>query len=147
MRILTAAGVAIAAITGLSAPTSASETPPAATLIITINGIVAAPSDLRVGVYDAAGYEAAPRHGQKVAAVAPQTVVTFENLAPGRFAVKILQDLNGNGEMDTTLFGVPEEPFGLSNDIKPEMSAPGFEETGFELKPGQNTISITMQQM
>jgi uncharacterized protein (DUF2141 family) len=147
MRTMIGILAVTAALAGAAASSLASETPAAATLTITITGIVPAPSDLRIGLYDEANYEGAPKLGQNVPAVAPQTVVTFKDLPPGRLAVKILQDLNGNGEMDSTMFGVPEEPFGLSNDIKPQMSAPGFDETGFELKPGENVISITMQQM
>jgi uncharacterized protein (DUF2141 family) len=147
MRVVIGFCAAVAALAGVSMSSFASETPAGAKLTITINGVVAAPSELRIGLYEEANYDGAPKLGQQVPATAPQTVVVFEDLPPGRLAVKILQDLNGNGEMDSTMFGVPEEPFGLSNDIKPQMSAPGFDETGFELKPGENAISITMQQM
>lgn len=147
MRLAIITTLALAVLAATTAASLASEEPARATLTITINGIVAAPSDLRIGLYDEANYEGAPALGQQVAAISPQTVVTFEDLPPGRMAVKILQDLNGNGKMDSSFFGVPEEPFGLSNDIKPKMSAPGFDETGFELKPGENAISITMQRM
>jgi uncharacterized protein (DUF2141 family) len=138
-----------AAVTLFAFPATAQEAvPAAATLTITIRGVLPQPSELWLGVFDAATYEdgPAPVH-QKIAAAAPETVVTFENLTPGRIAVKVLQDLNGNGEMDSTLIGFPEEPFGLSNDIKPNMSAPGFDETAFDLKPGPNAIVITMQEM
>jgi uncharacterized protein (DUF2141 family) len=118
-----------------------------ASLTVTINGVLAQPSQMLVGVFDEAGYEGKALVNQKVEANAPQTVMTFENLTPGRVAVKILQDLNGNGKMDKTLIGIPEEPFGLSNDAVPEMSAPGFDKTGFDLKPGANAITITLQQM
>lgn len=127
---------------------AADASPASATLTITVRGVLPQPSELRVGVFDAATYEDGPPPSrQQVAAQAPETIVTFEGLAPGRVAVKILQDLNGNGKMDTTLIGIPEEPFGLSNDAKPGLSAPGFDETGFDLKPGPNAITITMQEM
>lgn len=145
MRLFTA----IAAAASLLLPAQAQGAAPAtATLTVTIRGVLPQPSELRIGVFDAASYDEGPAPvRQHLPAQAPETVVTFEGLTPGRVAVKILQDLNGNGEMDTTLIGIPEEPFGLSNDVKPQMSAPGFEETGFELKPGPNAIVITMQEM
>lgn len=124
--------------------TAAQET---ATLTVTLRQVVAKPSTLRVGIYDEAGYKGQPFANQVADAVSPETTVTFQNLKPGRVAVKVLQDMDGDGEMDTTLIGVPDEPFGLSNDIEPLMSEPGFDETGFDLKPGANAIAITMQEM
>ena len=137
------------ALTGAALAAEAGPAPPAtATLTVIVRGVLPQPSELRVGVFDAASYEdGPPPYRQRISAQSPETVVTFEGLAPGRVAVKILQDLNGNGEMDTTLIGIPEEPFGLSNDAKPGMSAPGFDETGFDLKPGPNAITVTMQEM
>ena len=37
------------------------------------------------------------------------------NLAPGEYAFCVYHDVNGNGELDTGLFGIPKEPFGFSN--------------------------------
>lgn len=119
-----------------------------AQLTVTIQGVLPQPSQLRVGVFDAATYDnPPPAIRQVVDAASPETVVVFDHLVPGRIAVKVHQDLDGDGEMDTTLIGVPEEPFGLSNNVKPGMSAPGFDETGFDLKPGPNAITIVMQEM
>ncbi len=140
--------LAAAAVLLVFPATAQEAAPAAASLTVTIRGVLPQPSNLWLGVFDAATYEdgPAPVH-QSVGAAAPETVVTFDNLPPGRIAVKVLQDLNGNGEMDTTLIGIPEEPFGLSNDIKPNMSAPGFDETAFDLAPGPNAIVITLQEM
>ena len=42
--------------------------------------------------------------------------VTFAlKLAPGEYAFCVYHDVNGNGDLDTGLFGIPKEPFGFSN--------------------------------
>ncbi|BCW87477.1 hypothetical protein sos41_06060 [Alphaproteobacteria bacterium SO-S41] len=141
--------VAFAVLAGLTVPALAMPTADGtATLTVTIRGVLPQPSQLLLGVFTAAEYEEkiSPIH-QSAEAMAPETVVTFEALTPGRVAVKVLQDLNGNWKMDKTLIGVPEEPFGLSNDARPSMGLPGFDETGFDLHPGPNTIVITLQEM
>jgi uncharacterized protein (DUF2141 family) len=43
-------------------------------------------------------------------------VVSQEVTLPeGEYVIGIHQDRNGNGEMDYGLFGIPQEPYGLSN--------------------------------
>lgn len=41
---------------------------------------------------------------------------TFENVAPGRYAVIVVHDEDGNGEMTKTFVGLPVEGFGTSNN-------------------------------
>ena len=42
----------------------------------------------------------------------------FENLPHGEYAISAYHDRNGNGKLDTGLFGIPKEPLGTSNDAK-----------------------------
>ena len=61
------------------------------------------------GLYEAAEYPSSrpPRRHDEAAATA-KTVIRFEGVKPGRYAVKVLQDLNGNHVVDKTLIGAPE---------------------------------------
>lgn len=59
---------------------------------------------------------------------------TFRNVPPGRYAVAVQHDLNGNGAVDRTLFGAPKEPWGVSRDIRHSMRAPRFDEAAFDLR-------------
>lgn len=40
---------------------------------------------------------------------------TVHDLAPGRYAVRLYHDADGNGEMNTNLLGIPTEGYGFSN--------------------------------
>lgn len=42
------------------------------------------------------------------------TTLRLRNLPPGRYAVQLFQDSNGNGQLDTSPRGVPLEPVGFS---------------------------------
>ena len=59
---------------------------------------------------------------------APVDSFVFRGLAPGPYAVSVYHDLNGNGKLDTNLFGVPKEPWGTSAKVRPRLRAPRFEE-------------------
>lgn len=42
--------------------------------------------------------------------------IPCEGLAKGTYALVLYQDLNGNGTLDTGVFGIPQEPTAFSND-------------------------------
>ena len=133
------------ALTLVSAPAFAAGT---ATLTVKVLNVTDKGGDLRVGVYDQATFVvrgSKPVSGQVVPAKAGTMSFTFANLKPGEYGVKVLQDLNRNGKMDMNIMGmVPAEPFGLSNDAKPSMSGPPWDDAKITLKPGTTAITITL---
>ncbi|WP_221394418.1 DUF2141 domain-containing protein [Dyadobacter sp. NIV53] len=74
---------------------------------------------------------------------ADDQTATFE-LAPGRYALAMYHDLNGNDLMDRNFVGIPKEPYGFSKNFRPRFSAPSFEDCAFELLPGGKTISVKL---
>ena len=61
----------------------------------------------------------------------------FSNLPSGTYAVAVMHDENGNGHLDTNLFGIPEEGYGVSNNHTHAMSSPKWDESYFMLTPGE----------
>jgi uncharacterized protein (DUF2141 family) len=78
--------------------------------------------------------------------VSPSGEITavFEGLAPGRYAVRVYQDLNNNQKIDFS-GQIPSEPFGFSN-VTMLMGPPDFDQSSFELKENQS-IRIRMLEM
>ncbi len=71
---------------------------------------------------------------------------TFDGVAPGTYAVAVLLDTNGNGTTDTNFFGRPTEPWGVSNDARPAMRAPKFEEASFTVAAGGKvTVAVELK--
>lgn len=54
-------------------------------------------------------------------------------LPPGRYAVSVIHDQNGNGKLDTNLLGLPTEGYGFSRDARGTMGPPSFEAAAFDL--------------
>ncbi len=61
----------------------------------------------------------------------------FNDLAPGVYAVAVSQDFNGNRETDTNFFGIPTEPWGVSNNVRPTLRAPTFDEAAVRVAAQQ----------
>jgi len=66
--------------------------------------------------------------GQIVKASTGGITVTFENLAPGEYAVSVIHDSNENGELDTNMFGIPKEGFAFGNNAMGTFGPPQFNE-------------------
>lgn len=63
----------------------------------------------------------------------------FEGLAAGDYAVAVSHDLNGNRRTDRNLVGIPKEAWGVSNNVRPRLRAPRFDEALVRLTAGAAT--------
>ena len=127
-----------------SAANAADTAPTTASLTITVHNIADAGGDLRIGVYDEANFAA--KGGTPVAhrvtnARSPKMTITFDSIPPGTYGVKVLQDLNRNGQFDMGLKGI--EPFGFSDDPEIKGGLPPFGDVKFTVTAGNNSIDIT----
>jgi uncharacterized protein (DUF2141 family) len=121
---------------------------PLATLTVKVEKVSPRGGDLRVALYNADNYSrdnADPVVDAVVPAKPGETIVVLKPVKSGIYAIKMFQDANRNGQFDLSWFGLPLEKYGFSNDARPTFSEPPFEATKFELRPGANTITITLQ--
>jgi Uncharacterized protein conserved in bacteria len=70
---------------------------------------------------------------------------TIDDVPPGTYAVRLYHDENDNGELDTNMFGVPQEPFGFSNDARGSMGPPDFDEAAFTVASDSLSMTITAE--
>jgi uncharacterized protein (DUF2141 family) len=82
----------------------------------------------------------------RVAAKGKAVTCTFTDLAPGTYAVSVMHDEDGDGELDTNLLGIPSEGYGASNNQLPSMSAPTFEAARITVVAGEpKKISVQLK--
>lgn len=61
-----------------------------------------------------------------------EVTFTFNNVAPGAYAISVMHDENNNMQMDREANGMPKESYGISgNDMT--MGPPSFEDAKFEV--------------
>ena len=71
---------------------------------------------------------------------------TFENVAPGTYAVAVIHDENSNGRLDKSFFGVPTEGYGVSNNHTYGMSSPKWDESRFTVAAGESkTLNVSLR--
>jgi uncharacterized protein (DUF2141 family) len=70
---------------------------------------------------------------------------TFENLAPGRYAVAVGHDENENGRLDKNIVGIPVEGWGVSNNAPARMGPPAWDEAVFDVEGSRQLILVTVR--
>jgi uncharacterized protein (DUF2141 family) len=70
----------------------------------------------------------------KMAPAGDKVVLVFRDLAPGRYAVSVFHDENGNGKLDTNLIGMPQEPYGFSRNAQGRMGPPKFDDAALDVQ-------------
>lgn len=68
----------------------------------------------------------------------------FEGLTPGRYAITLFHDENGNQRLDTML-GIPREGFGFSNKVVVRFGAPRFNAVAIQVPAGFSREHIRLQ--
>lgn len=69
----------------------------------------------------------------------------FENVPPGRYAVALGHDENGNGHLDKNLVGIPTEGWGVSNDAPARMGPPSYDEATFRFNGRRELIVVRLR--
>ena len=116
----------------------------AASLTITVDNIRSAKGDIRLSLYASPAEwpdNSTKDHDFVMKAQAGRVVFRLD-VPPGTYAVNGFHDENGNGKFDTSLVGIPEEGYFFSNDVRPFLSAPGFEAVKFSVPPEGRAMTV-----
>jgi len=70
-----------------------------------------------------------------------EALSTQVNLNEGFYRFSVFQDTNGDGKFNTGLFGIPKEPFGISN-YKGSGIPGGFDKLKVKVEPGMGEITV-----
>lgn len=71
-------------------------------------------------------------------------VVELRDLTPGEYSFVAYLDENGDGKLNRNALGKPKEPFIFSNDVKPKLKRPSFDETKVFVAPGE-VVLLTLK--
>ena len=121
--------------------------PKKATLTVDIQNIREVKGQVQLGLFASAdGFPDKAKPAQaKIVNVSGQKVQAIFDVEPGDYALAIFHDVNGNGKIDKKMFGIPTEPYGFSNNVRPKMSAPSFAACKVAVGAGGKTIAIQVK--
>jgi uncharacterized protein (DUF2141 family) len=129
-----------------AAPLHAQSTSPTGTLTVRVDGLDSDEGNVRIALNNRQNYDADGNVRAASLLIEDGTAQwTATDVPHGTYAVRVHHDENGNGEMDTNMFGVPQEAFGFSNNVRGTLGPPDFEKAAFRLKSDSLAITITAE--
>lgn len=118
----------------------------AAEMTVDVTGVTSEAGSVRVAVFEEGAWlNGTPAASQAVDAAAPVTRLTFSGLAPGRYAISVFHDVDGDEELARGAMGIPKEPYGFSNDAPVRFGPPGFGKAAFDLTDAGSSQSIKLR--
>jgi uncharacterized protein (DUF2141 family) len=119
-----------------------------ATLTVNFTGIETQEGAVMGAVFnseDAYNGKGAPVRMIMVKADKAELATELAGLAPGKYAIKLMHDIDGDMKLSFNPFGMPTEPFAFSNNAVGNMGEAKWADAAFEVKVGANSHSITIQ--
>lgn len=118
------------------------------TVEVVVTGIREAKGDILVGLFNNDGdFLKTAIQGKVVKASKEGVTVVFENLQEGDYAVSVLHDENGNGEMDKNVMGIPKEGFAFGNNAMGTFGPPSFEKSKVVVKKAKVRQELKLKYM
>ncbi|MDR0536593.1 MAG: DUF2141 domain-containing protein [Tannerellaceae bacterium] len=113
----------------------------AQTLTIRVENAIIGKGNVMVGIFnDKKTFPDTYFRGQKISVSEKTTIIAFNDLPQGQYAVSVYQDSNGNGQLDKNILGIPKEKYGFSNN----SDRPDFEKCLFDFN-NDKTITIKIK--
>ena len=122
---------------------------PRSTLNVVVSELTPAAGFVRVGLYDASlpfAREGIHLVDRVVPAKGNVTTAVFEDIPYGAYAVAVIHDIDGNGRLNRTMFGMPAEPIGFSNGARAGFfGPPSFADARFEVSAPVVKVPVTVK--
>lgn len=115
-------------------------------LTIKISNIEKIKGEIKVGIFNTDTHFLKEGYALKNYSVKVENntaILTITDLPTGEYAVTMYHDQNSDNECNKNFIGIPKEPYGFSNNIKPKMSAPKFKDCKFDLSENK-TLNIAL---
>jgi uncharacterized protein (DUF2141 family) len=111
---------------------------PASEVVVVVHGVDSAQGELQIelyGVQQRATFPYADRgvmaevriQARALRPPGKEVTVSLGDLAPGSYAVSVIHDVNGNGDIDLNMLGMPTEGYGFSNGARGTLGPPSFD--------------------
>lgn len=114
-------------------------------LEITITGIEKVKGTVLVAVYNSEdSFMKKHTLSAKQKVFDKQVTVVIDNVHAGDYAISTFHDENDNEKLDTNFVGIPNEPYGFSNDAKGSFGPPSFDKAKVKVA-GDKKIVITLK--
>ncbi len=103
-------------------------------LTVNVANIESIKGEIEIGIFNtSSGFLKEGKAFKTIRVKVKSTSQTIEikDLPTGNYAISMYHDVNGDGKCNLNFFGIPTEPYGFSNNFRPKLSAPNFNDCNF----------------
>jgi uncharacterized protein (DUF2141 family) len=116
-------------------------------LDIEITGIQKISGSVRIALFlGNEAYDSSDALKAVIVDVTGETIsVSFAELEPGLYGVKLFHDVDGDGKMKTNALGMPTEPYAFSNNARGRFGPAKWKDASFEIGPETTLQTIILK--
>lgn len=115
-----------------------------AKLTVIVTGFEKQQGAVMAALADEASYgNGKPLRGAMQAVNGETLTLTFDDLPVGTYALRMFHDVDGNGELNTNVFGIPTEPYAFSNNATGTMGPAPWSKAKFDVTADGAVQNIT----
>ncbi|BBN80794.1 hypothetical protein PA25_07790 [Pseudoalteromonas sp. A25] len=115
-------------------------------LTVTVSGINEIKGAVNVAVYNSAQslkrYQA--WRTMTIPATARSVSVVLPDVPDGEYGFMVYHDVDSNGKLGRNFIGIPNEPYGFSNDPR-LMGPPNFEQLAIKVTQNRTNVALTLR--
>ena len=115
------------------------------TVTISVTNIATHDGFIMAAIYDETGWGNASLANSRESVHGDTVSLTLTVPNPGRYAIRLFHDVDGNGELNANIMGIPTEPFGFSNNAPVRFGPPSFKAAAFDVGVAGATQTISLQ--
>ena len=111
------------------------------TITATVVNVTSDSGTVGFALYNKDNFMKTPIQGKVSKIENGKSIVVFENVAPGEYAITCYHDRNNNGKMDFQPNGMPNEDYGASNNVM-SFGPPQYDEAKFVVTDKDVSLDI-----
>lgn len=111
------------------------------TITATVINVTSNAGEVGFALYDKSNFMMKPLQTKKAKIENGKSVVIFENIKEGEYAVTCYHDKNNNGKMDFSPRGMPLEDYGASNNVM-SFGPPKYDDAKFTVTDKNVSLEI-----
>ena len=116
-------------------------------VIIKITGLLSEKGQVKIAVFNSSETWLGDHPVYNSTIDVTSQVVTWKiNDVPyGEYGIAVFHDENKNGKMDKNLLGIPQEPYGFSNNMRVILGPPQWDRSKFVVNGSTTEVSIEVK--
>lgn len=117
-------------------------------IVVQLNGIKAPTGQVLLSLFKSEeGFPTQPEKAfmwKRAKVTSSSLIISLDGLPLGTYAIAVVHDENSNEVMDRDWLGMPDEEYGISNNVSGTVIPPSFDEAKFTVTGKRDTVKIEM---